>query len=789
MDDEHDSVDLDINLTVADVFVDKGKARTEGFDQHAFVRVIQKPIPYIPTRYPSVVQDWAGAAQENEGNGNTTRKYKDSKSAVHRFETIDEEPGPSASPDVTVNGRRNLLRDTPVSSVERDDLLSLTHPKTRSPRLEKSRGTEVISETRRLGSIELGSPDFRLPVVQNSNSIMAKIDHGMGNGTSTPSRKRKKSPVEMVSQKEPRLEKPNGRTLREDIPDSQTARNRSLSSAGSEKTGPSESVTPKKRGLGLGITSSPVFKRSIVFNPPDESAKSDAQQPTQPFFTGPVYAHNVPDSSDNLDDSALPKVRDSVLQEARKLHSALRGQSPSNGSPSQNSSNKATPGKGRSVSFAKPEKPNKLTPVSKSRPNAKERLKERLERETSECKNLKQRIDKLEENRGDLKYIGLLRKVQETLTEVLRLERNKQKNSAQRAKILRPELESYWKELEEYEASIGASPSQTENREPVTTPLPQKNNTDRNTDNKTPLSQGSVQSKSSRKTRSASVNGQTVPAPEKQSENGRSPAPSSSPVKPASAKKTPAAANSQVVEDVMDNTPVEKGSALSFGDDTKLLPSDDGSPVKTEPADMSSSSGSDGEEEYENKGEDKTESGSGSDDKTKVEIKNKPKSENESDNDSVNEDESDDDDDDDEEEEEEEGHNKNKNDNDLQRLLEEQLCFDVWYIVLGLFLITLAEGRRIQTGHGNASKSGELLLHEEQFTLFAVLFEIVAAYGTVGLSVGDGGSGRSFSGGMRMWSKVVILAMQVRGRHRGLPCRLDHAVLLPNEREVEEQLV
>lgn len=145
-----------------------------------------------------------------------------------------------------------------------------------------------------------------------------------------------------------------------------------------------------------------------------------------------------------------------------------------------------------------------------------------------------------------------------------------------------------------------------------------------------------------------------------------------------------------------------------------------------------------------------------------------------------------DDDDDDEEEEEEEGHNKNKNDNDLQTLLEEQLCFDVWYIVLGLFLVTLAEGRRIQTGHGNASKSGESLPHEEQFTLFAVLFEIVAAYGTVGLSVGDGGSGRSFSGGMRMWSKVVILAMQVRGRHRGLPCRLDHAVLLSNEREVEE---
>ena len=100
--------------------------------------------------------------------------------------------------------------------------------------------------------------------------------------------------------------------------------------------------------------------------------------------------------------------------------------------------------------------------------------------------------------------------------------------------------------------------------------------------------------------------------------------------------------------------------------------------------------------------------------------------------------------------------------------LRRQLSFDLWYIFLGLFVIAIAEGSRIQSG-------------DAAFTMFSVLFEIVSAYGTVGLSLGYTGIDASFSAEFGVVSKLVIIAMQIRGRHRGLPYELDRAILLPSE--------
>lgn len=58
---------------------------------------------------------------------------------------------------------------------------------------------------------------------------------------------------------------------------------------------------------------------------------------------------------------------------------------------------------------------------------------------------------------------------------------------------------------------------------------------------------------------------------------------------------------------------------------------------------------------------------------------------------------------------------------------------------------------------------------------------MVSAYGTVGLSLGYPGFNYSFSGQFHTLSKLIIIAMQIRGRHRGLPYALDKAVLLPSE--------
>ncbi|KAF2091128.1 hypothetical protein K490DRAFT_33318 [Saccharata proteae CBS 121410] len=101
--------------------------------------------------------------------------------------------------------------------------------------------------------------------------------------------------------------------------------------------------------------------------------------------------------------------------------------------------------------------------------------------------------------------------------------------------------------------------------------------------------------------------------------------------------------------------------------------------------------------------------------------------------------------------------------------LRRQLSFDLWYVFLGFFLIAIIEGSRLEN------------TNDYQFTLFSVLFEIVSAYGTVGLSLGYPGINASFSAEFRTLSKLIIIAMQIRGRHRGLPYALDRAILLPSE--------
>ncbi|EXJ93875.1 hypothetical protein A1O1_02268 [Capronia coronata CBS 617.96] len=101
--------------------------------------------------------------------------------------------------------------------------------------------------------------------------------------------------------------------------------------------------------------------------------------------------------------------------------------------------------------------------------------------------------------------------------------------------------------------------------------------------------------------------------------------------------------------------------------------------------------------------------------------------------------------------------------------LRRQLSFDLWYVFLGMFIIAIVEGGKLEN------------TNEYAFTLFSVLFEIVSAYGTVGLSLGYPGINASFSAKFRTLSKLIIIAMQIRGRHRGLPYELDRAILLPSE--------
>jgi potassium uptake Trk family protein len=110
----------------------------------------------------------------------------------------------------------------------------------------------------------------------------------------------------------------------------------------------------------------------------------------------------------------------------------------------------------------------------------------------------------------------------------------------------------------------------------------------------------------------------------------------------------------------------------------------------------------------------------------------------------------------------------------VTRHLQNQLSFDLWYIFLGVFVICCAESDKIASEPAN-------------YSIFAILFEVVSAYGNVGLSIGYPTVLTSLCGKFTPFSKVVICAMMIRGRHRGLPVQLDRAIILPSERlEVED---
>ncbi|KAI1110015.1 cation transport protein-domain-containing protein [Nemania sp. NC0429] len=98
--------------------------------------------------------------------------------------------------------------------------------------------------------------------------------------------------------------------------------------------------------------------------------------------------------------------------------------------------------------------------------------------------------------------------------------------------------------------------------------------------------------------------------------------------------------------------------------------------------------------------------------------------------------------------------------------LRRQLSFDLWYVFLGYFFLTITEGPRIISG---------------EISMFAVLFEIVSAYGTVGMSLGYPNTNASLCAQFSVLGKLIIIAMMIRGRHRGLPYGLDRAILLPSE--------
>jgi Trk-type K+ transport system membrane component len=100
--------------------------------------------------------------------------------------------------------------------------------------------------------------------------------------------------------------------------------------------------------------------------------------------------------------------------------------------------------------------------------------------------------------------------------------------------------------------------------------------------------------------------------------------------------------------------------------------------------------------------------------------------------------------------------------------LQRQLAYDIWFQFFAFFLLCIIE-------------RGAILRADPGFSIFSVLFEVTSAYGTVGLSLGIPNKDYSLCGDFAVLSKVVMLFVMLRGRHRGLPLAIDRSILLPGE--------
>lgn len=102
---------------------------------------------------------------------------------------------------------------------------------------------------------------------------------------------------------------------------------------------------------------------------------------------------------------------------------------------------------------------------------------------------------------------------------------------------------------------------------------------------------------------------------------------------------------------------------------------------------------------------------------------------------------------------------------------------DSAFLFIAMFLICLIQSSEIRK--------------DPNFTMFNILFELISAYGNVGLSLGytcvpsDGDSCTSppysFSGVWKTSAKLVLVLVMLLGRHRGLPDSIDSAVTIPSE--------
>lgn len=102
-----------------------------------------------------------------------------------------------------------------------------------------------------------------------------------------------------------------------------------------------------------------------------------------------------------------------------------------------------------------------------------------------------------------------------------------------------------------------------------------------------------------------------------------------------------------------------------------------------------------------------------------------------------------------------------------------QLAYDLWWIILSWVLVCIVEEPQL-----NTEAAG--------FNNFTILFEVVSAYGNCGLTLGVPYDSYALCGQFHTLSKLIMISVMLRGRHRILPMAIDRSILLPGQGLMEE---
>lgn len=85
--------------------------------------------------------------------------------------------------------------------------------------------------------------------------------------------------------------------------------------------------------------------------------------------------------------------------------------------------------------------------------------------------------------------------------------------------------------------------------------------------------------------------------------------------------------------------------------------------------------------------------------------------------------------------------------------VQRQLTSDICWVITGIFLICVIEAQPIMS--------------PSPITIATVIYECVSAFGNVGASTGYPNTSASQAAQYRTLSKLVLIALMYRGRHRG----------------------